>query len=63
MCPILGEFGRLYAAQGEQEKARRVYGEARVIIRRLAESIVDEGVRGGGVTAVYPRHLLQNLDG
>lgn len=57
--PILGELGRLYAELGEEVKAREAYGEAGTIIRRLAETIDDEGVREGFVTAVSIRTILQ----
>jgi hypothetical protein len=56
--PILGELGRLYAAQGEDEKARAAYREAGMIIRRLAETIDDERLREGFVMAVSTRTLL-----
>lgn len=57
--PILGELGRLYAERGEEAQARKAYGEAGVIIRRLAETIDDEGVREGFMTAVSVRSVLE----
>lgn len=58
--PILGELGKLYAEQGEQDKAKLAYGGAGVIIRRLAETIDDERVREGFVTAVPIQSILEN---
>ncbi len=57
--PILGELGRLYAERGEEKKAREAYGEAAVIIQRLAETIDDEGLREGFLTAVSIQTVLE----
>jgi tetratricopeptide (TPR) repeat protein len=57
--PILAELGRLYAAQGEDAKAKAAYGETAVIIRRLAETIEDEGLREGFLTAVSVNSILE----
>ena len=57
--PILGELGRLYAEQGEDVKAKQAYGEAATIIQQLAETIDDEGLREGFVTAVSVRSALE----
>ena len=57
--PILGELGGLYADLGEMVKAREAYGEAGVIIRRLAETIDDEGLREGFETAVSIQSILE----
>jgi tetratricopeptide (TPR) repeat protein len=57
--PILGELGRLYAELGEEAKARDACGEAGAIIWRLAETIDDEGLREGFVTAVSVRSVLE----
>ena len=56
--PILAELGKLYAELGEDEKARAAYEEAGVIILRLAETIEDEGVREGFLTAVPSKLFL-----
>jgi hypothetical protein len=47
--PIWGELGRLYREQGE----------AGVIIRRLAETIEDDGLQEGFVTAVSAKEVLE----
>ena len=60
--PVLGELGRLYAEQGEDAKARQAYGEAGTIIRRLAETIEDEGLREGFLTAVSARTVLEKAE-
>jgi tetratricopeptide (TPR) repeat protein len=57
--PILGELGKLYAAQGEHEKGRAAYGKAGTIIHRLAETIDDEGLREGFLTAVSIQSILE----
>ena len=57
--PILGELGGLYADLGEMVKAREAYGEAGVIIRRLAETIDDEGLREGFLVAVSIQSILE----
>ncbi|HUM68936.1 MAG TPA: hypothetical protein PLK31_08835 [Chloroflexota bacterium] len=57
--PILAELGRLYAELGEEDKAKQAYGEASVIIRRLAGTIEDEGVREGFMTAVAMYTILE----
>jgi len=57
--PILGELGRLYGELGEQAMAREAYGEAGVIIRRLAETIDEVALREGFVTAVSVRSVLE----
>jgi hypothetical protein len=44
---------------GEKEKAREAYGEAGSIIRRLAETIDDEGLREGFLTAVAIQAILE----
>ena len=61
---ILGELGKLYGALGEDEKVRTAYEEAGVIIRRLAETIDDAGLREGFLTAVPIRSILErsNMD-
>ena len=56
--PILGELGKLYAAQGETERGQAAYGQAAVIIRRLADTIEDMELREGFVTAVSIRSIL-----
>ena len=57
--PILGELGRLYAEQGENEKAREAYDEATAIIHHLAETI-DEADRRAGFLAAGPvRSMLE----
>ena len=61
--PILGELGKLYRELGEDEKAREAYREASVIIRRLADTIEDEGLREGFVTAVPVRSILALSEG
>jgi DNA-binding SARP family transcriptional activator len=59
---ILGELGELYGALGEEVKAREVYGEAGVIIHRLADTIDDEGLREGFLTAVSIQTILNNAN-
>ncbi len=56
---ILGELGRLYAGQEDQEKAQKVYDEAGTIVRRLAETIDDETLREGFLTAALVRSVLE----
>ena len=56
--PILGELGKLYAEQNEAAKATQAYGEAAVIIRQLAETIEDEGLREGFLTANSVQSIL-----
>lgn len=56
---ILGELGRLYAEQGEAGKARQAYGEAGAIIHRLAETIDEDGLREGFLTAVSVQSILE----
>ncbi|MFQ5434336.1 MAG: hypothetical protein ACE5FD_05615, partial [Anaerolineae bacterium] len=57
--PILGALGGLYGEQGEDVKAREAYGEAAVIIHRLAETIDDEALRVGYLTAVPVQSILE----
>ncbi|MFQ5421540.1 MAG: tetratricopeptide repeat protein, partial [Anaerolineae bacterium] len=57
--PILGELGRLYVEQGEQVMARQVYKDAAVIIHRLAETIDDDNLRVGFLTAVSVQSILE----
>ena len=56
--PILGELGRLYANQGDPTQAQQAEHEAAAIIRRLAETIDDQALREGFVTAVPVQAIL-----
>jgi hypothetical protein len=56
--PIWGELGRLSTEQGETKWGQKAYGEAAVIIRRLAETIDDKGLREEFVTANPVRSIL-----
>ncbi|MCB0032655.1 MAG: AAA family ATPase [Anaerolineales bacterium] len=49
--PILGELGKLYGELGKEDEARAAYGEAAVIIHHLAETIDDEELRKGFLSA------------
>lgn len=57
--PILGELGKLYRELGEDKKARVAYEKAGTIIRRLAETIEDEGLREGFMTANMVQSILE----
>jgi tetratricopeptide (TPR) repeat protein len=57
--PILGELGKLYAAQGENERGQEAYEEAGSIIHHLAETIDEEELRVGFLTAVSVQATLQ----
>jgi tetratricopeptide (TPR) repeat protein len=57
--PILGELGRLYAEQGENEKAREAYDEATAIIHHLAETIDEADLRAGFLAAGPVRSMLE----
>ena len=56
--PILGELGRLYAARGEEGQAQQAYQEAGTIIYRLAETIDEDDLRVGFITAVPGQSIL-----
>jgi tetratricopeptide (TPR) repeat protein len=56
--PILAALGGLYSEQGKDVKARGAYGEAGTIIHRLAETIDDEELRAGFVSAEPIRSVL-----
>ena len=55
---ILGELGRLYAGQKDQNRAQEAYGAAGTIIHRLAGTIDDETLREGFLTAALVRSVL-----
>ncbi|MFO7679138.1 MAG: BTAD domain-containing putative transcriptional regulator [Chloroflexota bacterium] len=57
--PISAELGRLYAEQGEMAQAREAYQEAANVIHRLAETIDEDGLRMGFLTAVPVRSVLE----
>ncbi|MEM7798856.1 MAG: hypothetical protein AAF633_06695 [Chloroflexota bacterium] len=57
--PILGELDRLYTEKGEPEKAQQAYQDAALIIHRLAETIDDEGLRKGFLTAKLVGGILE----
>ena len=57
--PILGALGGLYAAQGEQAKAQQAYKASATIIQQLAETIDEDGLREGFLTAVPVRSVLE----
>jgi Flp pilus assembly protein TadD len=57
--PILSELGRLYAVRGDEAQAQGAYRKAGTIIHRSAETIEDEGLREGFVTAVSVRSALE----
>ena len=55
-----GDIGcGLYAEQGETERGREAYGEAAVIIHRLAQTIDEEELRVGFLTAVPVQSILE----
>ncbi|MFK7804411.1 MAG: hypothetical protein AB8G95_22440, partial [Anaerolineae bacterium] len=56
--PILGELGKLYAEQGEDAKAQGAYQEAAIIINRLAETIDEDELREGFLTAGPVKAIL-----
>ena len=56
--PILGVLAQLYAERGEQKKANERYQEAIDIIHRLAETIGEEDLRAGFLTARPVRSIL-----
>ena len=60
--PILGALGGLYAERGEEAQARQAYGEAGTIIHRLAETIDEEDLRVGFMTAVPVRSILKQSE-
>lgn len=57
--PIWGELGRLYAERGEEARARGAYGEAEAIIHSLAETIDEDDLRVGFLTAESVRTVLE----
>ena len=57
--PILGALGGLYAAQGEEAMAQQAYKDATIIIHRLAETIDEEGLQEGFLTAGPVRSILE----
>jgi len=61
--PILGALGGLYAELGEEGKAQQAYQEAAVIIHRLAETIDEEDLRVGYLTAVCVQSILEKSEG
>jgi uncharacterized protein HemY len=56
---ILGALGGLYTAQGEQAKAQQAYKASATIIQQLAETIDEDGLREGFLTAVPVRTVLE----
>jgi hypothetical protein len=56
--PILGVLGGLFAERGEEVKARQAYQDAAVIIHRLADTIDDDELREGFLTAVPVQSVL-----
>ncbi|MEM7800448.1 MAG: hypothetical protein AAF633_14735, partial [Chloroflexota bacterium] len=58
--PILGELGKLYGELEEEEKALQAYKDAALIIHRLAETIDDEGLREGFLTASPIQSIFKN---
>jgi tetratricopeptide (TPR) repeat protein len=57
--PILAELARLYAEQGEDGKAKQAYGEAAIIIQQLAETVDEDGLRVGYLTAIPVCSVLE----
>ena len=57
--PILGALGGLYAEREDQAQAQQAYKAAAVIIHRLAETIDEDGLREGFLTAVPVRTVLE----
>ena len=57
--PILGELGKLYAPQGEQDQAQEAYREAGLIIRRLTATIDEKELRSGHLTVKPVRSILE----
>jgi hypothetical protein len=55
---ILGALGGLFAERGEDVKARQAYQEAAIIIHHLAETIDEDGLREGFLTAVSVQSVL-----
>ena len=58
--PILAELGKLYAQEGEMGLSREAYREAAKIIHDLAETIEDEELREGFLSAVSVQTILQH---
>jgi len=56
--PIFGMLGALYAHQGEQVNAPQSYKASAAIILRLAETIDEENLRAGFLTADPVRSIL-----
>ena len=60
--PIRDALGRLYGAQGEMVQAREAYQQAAKIIHRLAETIDEDGLREGFLTAVPVPTVLERSE-
>jgi hypothetical protein len=64
--PILGELGKLYGELEREAEFREAYREAYkkagTIIQRLAETIDDEELREGFLTAVSTHTILNNAN-
>lgn len=60
--PILGVLGELYAERDAEVMAQQTYKDATVIIHRLAETIDEEELRVGYLTAVSVQSILKQSD-
>jgi hypothetical protein len=56
---ILGALGALHTDQGDQAKAQRAWKAAAGMIHRLAETIDEEDLRAGFLTADTVRPILE----
>ncbi|MFZ0545614.1 MAG: hypothetical protein WAM60_09250 [Candidatus Promineifilaceae bacterium] len=56
---ILGALGELYLQQGNEEMAQEAYQKAAVIIHRLADTIDEEDLREGYLSANLVRSILE----
>lgn len=61
--PLLGALGALYAGQGDQAQAQQAWNDAATIIRRLAETLDEEGLRAGFLAADPVRSILEISQG
>jgi tetratricopeptide (TPR) repeat protein len=60
---IQAALGRLYEEEGQQTQARAAFGEAAMILQRLAKNIGDEARRASFLTAPQAQQVLQQAQG
>lgn len=56
--PILSELGKLYSKNDAAEKSEEAFGKARAIIGRLADTLDDEVLKKGFLTAAQVSAIL-----